>query len=123
MTAAWSLPAHRRIRCMPPAGGSGVVKQTIPLAYQGLGDKAERLVAELRWSGPIMVEFKTDVASGIPKLMEINGRFWGSLPLAVAAGADFPYLITEWLLVRHCLRTGNIARDSARDIFWGTSET
>jgi hypothetical protein len=40
----------------------------------------------------MMVEFKIDRESGVPKLMEINGRFWGSLPLAVLAGVDFPYL-------------------------------
>jgi hypothetical protein len=27
--------------------------------------------------------------------MEINGRYWGSLPLAVAAGADFPWAAFE----------------------------
>ena len=40
----------------------------------------------------MMVEFKIDRESGVPKFMEINGRFWGSLPLAVIAGVDFPYL-------------------------------
>lgn len=39
-----------------------------------------------------MVEFKICKRTGIPKLMEINGRFWGSLPLAIAAGIDFPHL-------------------------------
>jgi predicted ATP-grasp superfamily ATP-dependent carboligase len=27
------------------------------------------------------------------KLLEINPRFWGSLPLAIAAGVDFPVLL------------------------------
>jgi predicted ATP-grasp superfamily ATP-dependent carboligase len=85
--------AHRRIRSLSPEGGPSVVKQTVPLSYQGLGERAERLVAALRWSGPIMVEFKIDRASGVPMLMETNGRFWGSLPLAIAAGVDFPYLL------------------------------
>jgi predicted ATP-grasp superfamily ATP-dependent carboligase len=40
-----------------------------------------------------MVEFKCDNRDGIPKLLEINGRFWGSLQLAVDAGIDFPYLL------------------------------
>ena len=40
----------------------------------------------------MMVEFKIDRETAEPKLMEINGRFWGSLPLAVIAGVDFPYL-------------------------------
>src|SRR4029077_5992663 len=28
-------------------------------------------------------------------LMEVNGRFWGSLELAVAAGVDFPFLALQ----------------------------
>lgn len=84
--------AHRRIRSLCPSGGPSVVKQTVPLSYCGINQRAERLLAELHWSGPIMVEFKIDRRSGIPKLMEINGRFWGSLPLAIAAGVDFPGL-------------------------------
>jgi predicted ATP-grasp superfamily ATP-dependent carboligase len=42
-----------------------------------------------------MVEFKLDRRDGIPKLMEINGRFWNSLPLAIAAGVDFPFLLYQ----------------------------
>ena len=38
-----------------------------------------------------MVEFRYDEASGRAVLLEVNGRFWGSLPLAVHAGCDFPY--------------------------------
>jgi predicted ATP-grasp superfamily ATP-dependent carboligase len=40
-----------------------------------------------------MAEFKVDPRDGIPKLMEINPRFWGSLQLAIDSGVDFPYLI------------------------------
>ena len=43
---------------------------------------------ELRWTGLAMVEFR--VGPRGPVLMEINGRIWGSLPLAVKSGADFP---------------------------------
>lgn len=40
-----------------------------------------------------MVEYKMDSATGTPYLMEINGRFWGSLQLAIDAGVDFPRLL------------------------------
>ena len=39
-----------------------------------------------------MVEFKKDVRTGEYKLMEINPRIWGSMPLAIVSGVDFPYL-------------------------------
>ena len=42
-----------------------------------------------------MVEFKQDERDGLPKLMEINGRFWGSLQLAIDAGVDFPALLLQ----------------------------
>jgi hypothetical protein len=36
-----------------------------------------------------------DAATGTPYLMEINGRFWGSLQLAIDAGVDFPALLLD----------------------------
>ena len=56
----------------------------------GLLDRAYRLLGELGWHGPAQVEFKVDPESGRTWLIEINGRFWGTLAAAVAAGIDFP---------------------------------
>jgi predicted ATP-grasp superfamily ATP-dependent carboligase len=61
--------AHRRIRSFPPSGGPAVVKETVPLSYHGLGERAERIVRELNWSCPIMVEFKMDNETAAPRLM------------------------------------------------------
>ena len=36
-----------------------------------------------------MVEYRHDPRTGKSCLMEVNGRFWGSLPLANATGAEF----------------------------------
>jgi predicted ATP-grasp superfamily ATP-dependent carboligase len=49
-----------------------------------------RLLDTLGWHGVAMVEFKQDAANGTYYLMEVNPKFWGSLDLALAAGADFP---------------------------------
>src|SRR5262249_11632060 len=43
-------------------------------------------------------EFRKDATSGRWILIEINGRFWGSLPLAIAAGADFPAWLYDLLV-------------------------
>lgn len=43
-----------------------------------------------------MVEYKVNQASGEFALMEVNGRYWGSLPLSRMAGIDFPYY--QWQL-------------------------
>lgn len=45
-----------------------------------------------------MVEYKRDAETGQPYLMEVNGRFWGSLQLAVDAGVDFPTLLAACAL-------------------------
>jgi hypothetical protein len=39
-----------------------------------------------------MVEFLRDPDTGDFRLMEVNPRFWSSLPFTVQAGVDFPYL-------------------------------
>ena len=47
-----------------------------------------------------MIEYKRDARTGTPYLMEINGRFWGSLQLAIDAGVDFPNLLVAAALGR-----------------------
>lgn len=91
---AVALFSHRRIRERPPWGGVSVLAESTsvcPLA----GEYATRLLDDLGWAGVAMVEFKRDTRDGVPKLMEINGRFWGSLQLAIDAGVDFPRLLVE----------------------------
>jgi predicted ATP-grasp superfamily ATP-dependent carboligase len=52
-----------------------------------------------------MVEFKQDERDGIPKLMEINGRFWDSLQPPFDAGVDFPTYWSEWLRAKRLSRS------------------
>jgi len=61
---------------------------------------AERLLSKVGWHGVAMVEFKRCESTGLPYLMEVNGRFWGSLQLAIDAGVDFPYLLCQLALKR-----------------------
>lgn len=91
-----ALFSHRRIREKPPSGGVSVLRESIPLDPTVL-EYAQRLIRRLNWHGVAMVEFKRDVRDGIPKLMEINGRFWGSLQLAVDSGVDFPNILLDML--------------------------
>jgi len=89
---------HRRIREKPPAGGVSVYAESVRVDPDLLG-QAERLLRAFDWRGVAMVEFKRDTA-GVPHLMEINGRFWGSLQLAIDAGVDFPRLLVDAALGR-----------------------
>jgi predicted ATP-grasp superfamily ATP-dependent carboligase len=89
--------AHRRLREKPPEGGVSVYRESVQ-APPELVERAERLLLAYDWNGVAMVEFKHDTASGRTALMEINGRFWGSLQLAVDAGVDFPRLLLDRFL-------------------------
>jgi predicted ATP-grasp superfamily ATP-dependent carboligase len=91
--------AHRRIREKPPSGGVSVYRESIQPANDWI-EQAETLLAALDWKGVAMVEFKQDAAEGSLVLMEINGRFWGSLQLAIDAGVDFPKLLLDCALGR-----------------------
>jgi len=58
-----------------------------------LVEKSLALLKAIGWQGVAMVEYKVDRRDGWPKLMEVNGRFWGSLQLAIDAGMNFPLML------------------------------
>ncbi len=89
--------AHRRLLEKPPSGGVSVYAEAVPLDPALLA-QSERLLAEFDWQGVAMIEYKIDAASGTAYLMEVNGRFWGSLQLAIDAGVDFPRLLVDCAL-------------------------
>jgi len=90
---------HRRLREKPPAGGVSVLRESAPVDAR-LRDYAIRLLGSIGWHGVAMMEYKQDDRTGDFFLMEVNGRFWGSLQLAVDAGLDFPHLLCELALGR-----------------------
>lgn len=79
---------HRRVREYPATGGISSCAESFydpKLELYG-----RRMLDALDWHGVAMVEFRCDSRDGEYKLMEVNPKFWGSLDLALAAGADFP---------------------------------
>lgn len=89
---------HRRLHEWPPEGGFSSMCESLPgTAHAEQMAKSIALLRELRWEGIAMVEYRHDPATGESALMEVNGRFWGSLPLAWHAGARFPSMMhTLW---------------------------
>ncbi|HEU0100498.1 MAG TPA: ATP-grasp domain-containing protein [Allosphingosinicella sp.] len=81
---------HRRLHESSETGAS--TSRVSEPADPGLLAAAEPLAAAARLDGVAMFEFRLERRSGRHVLLEVNPRFWGSLPLAVAAGADFPAL-------------------------------
>lgn len=86
--------SHKRIREYPISGGPSCCRQAIqhPEAEQ----YAITILKSLKFQGIAMVEFKEDPGTRTPIFLEINPRFWGSLPLAIKAGVDFPTLLWKW---------------------------
>lgn len=91
-----ALFAHRRLREKPPSGGVSVLSESVPVDPP-VAEITARLMKALGWHGLAMVEYKRDRRDNLPKVIEINPRFWGSLQLAVDAGVDFPWLLYQMI--------------------------
>lgn len=78
---------HRRLREFPPSGGPS----TAAAAFYSprLEEIGLRLLSGLRWHGVAMVECKFDKRRQDFVLMEVNGKFWGSVELALRSGVNF----------------------------------
>ena len=81
---------HRRVHEDPPDGGIGVLCEALTPDPE-LFHMSEQLLSAMGWDGVAMVEYRGDWQTGRYTLMEVNGRFWGSLPTAIHAGAEFPF--------------------------------
>jgi predicted ATP-grasp superfamily ATP-dependent carboligase len=81
-----------------PAGWTARA-HTLPVDAD-LARGAERLLDELGWFGLVELEFIRGRDGG-PRLIDFNGRYYGSMQLAVAAGVDFPRLWAEDATGRH----------------------
>ncbi len=85
--------AHRRIRDVRPTGSGSAVRESV-MPEPKIREASLRILEALKWHGVAMVEFRQRV-DGTPVFLEVNGRFWNSLPLAIYAGVDFPGLLAE----------------------------
>jgi hypothetical protein len=85
------------VRLREAHGSGGVSTYCESRLVDGALRSACALMESLGWSGVAMVEFKIPPA-GPPVLMEVNPRFWGTLPLYVRAGADVPLAALEHAL-------------------------
>jgi predicted ATP-grasp superfamily ATP-dependent carboligase len=89
--------AHRRLREKPPWGGVSVYRESV-VAEPTLLSAGIALLEALSWEGVAMIECKLNTRTGKHAIMEVNGRLWGSLQLAIDAGVDFPTLLVACAL-------------------------
>lgn len=113
--------AHERIHELPVTGGASSYRRAIEPPPELL-TAATKLLVHLHWHGVAMVEFKL-ADNGDYRLLEINPRLWGSLPLATAAGVNFPLgllqiALGEPLEPQPRYRRGMRARNLGADAHW-----
>jgi predicted ATP-grasp superfamily ATP-dependent carboligase len=75
-------------RTWPPGAGDTVLGRVVTGDAE-LSAAIARLVAELGWTGLAQVELFRD-AAGTTWITDFNGRFYGSMALAVRAGVNVP---------------------------------
>jgi predicted ATP-grasp superfamily ATP-dependent carboligase len=84
---------HRRIHEVPHTGGVSSLRES--WFHQAIRDDALAKLRCMQWQGVAMMEYRWDRKTDNAYLMEMNGRFWGSLHLAMYAGVDFPCLLLD----------------------------
>lgn len=73
---------------------------------------SRRLLAAIRYTGLVEIEYKLDARNGAYKLLDINPRLWTWSALGARAGIDFPYLL--WRMVMNKPVTERVARAGVR---------
>ena len=79
---------QRADRTWPPDTGVSVRAVTVPVDAD-LAERVAMLLAKLDWFGLAHLQFLLD-ERGEARVIDLNGRFYGSLALAVASGANLP---------------------------------
>ena len=87
----------QRIREVDPRGSGSSSRKSVEVDPQ-IADFSRALIAKLGFRGIAMVEYKKEANTGRPVLMEVNGRPWGSIQLAIASGVDYPRYVADWYL-------------------------
>ncbi|MGV1098213.1 carboxylate--amine ligase [Thiovibrio sp. JS02] len=85
--------AYRQLREYPVRFGQAVLRQS--LRSEAAEHNLQTLLEALAWHGVCQADFVVDRATGIPYLVDINPRFWGSVAQAIASGVDFPWLLAR----------------------------
>lgn len=88
-----------RVRETDPRGSGSSARKSVALETT-IAQASAGLISRAGFEGIAMVEFKQKGRGAPPVLMEINGRPWGSIQLAIASGVDYPRYVADWWLSR-----------------------
>ena len=84
---------HRRLRDKIFTGGTSTFREVS--AHKAIETATRKIFETIGWHGLAMCEFKACPKTGRFWFIEVNPRMWGSMPLAIEAGVEFPFL--AWL--------------------------
>jgi predicted ATP-grasp superfamily ATP-dependent carboligase len=84
---------HLRLHEVPHGGGVSSLRSSFK--HPEILEDARRRILGFGWRGPAMLEYRWDEKTGRFFLIEMNGRFWGSLHLALYSGIDFPTILLD----------------------------
>lgn len=110
---------HQRVH-EPETGGGSSYRKSVPLD-PGMAGDVEKLAKATNLTGLSMFEFRHNAETGERILLEVNARLWGSVPLAIASGIDFPALYYKMVVEgevapRIDYKTPVYARNLANDL-------
>lgn len=92
------LVAFQHGRIHEPLNGGGSSYRKSMVVNPALLKASELIVNAIDYTGVAMVEFKFNNKTRDWIFIELNARFWGSLPLPVSCGVDFPYFLFQMLV-------------------------
>ena len=109
---------QRASRIWPSDAGASSRAETVP-GDEELTRRAEALLDRLDWFGLAELQFLAG-DDGVHRLIDLNGRFYGSLSLAVAAGVNLPAVWADLAVGR---RAGQRVRAVPGVRYqWGTAD-
>jgi hypothetical protein len=81
---------YRNVRSFPRETGASALRESVPLP--DAEEAAVKLLSHLDWHGIAELDFRRG-RDGRSYLIEVNPRFFGGLPQAIAANVDYPHLL------------------------------
>ena len=112
---------YRQLRDLPFTGGQATLRVSIdsPIA----AGHFQTLLEKLSWHGVCQADFVIEEGTGIPYLIDINPRLWGSLVQGIASGVDFPYMLYRIALDGDTETVADYTRGVVTRWIWGDLRT
>lgn len=79
---------HQGIRDAGLTASATCVRISVVPAHDLL-EQTFALLREMKWHGPAEVEYRVDSRTGVPYLIEVNGRVWQGIGFGMQCGVDF----------------------------------